>query len=131
MAVGLPGILIAAVVKFTLPEPQRGAIEARVDDTPQPPLGESLRYLFRLRAYRQIGIATSLYNVASYGFMFWVPQSARLGLGISILSYCGQVRIGVATDAGLVPDPEGVVTGIHQEFNAMLRLAHDSLRRTS
>ena len=37
--------------------------------------------------------------------MFWVPQSGRLGLGISILSYAGKVYVGVMTDAGLVPDP--------------------------
>jgi MFS family permease len=73
VAVGLPGILIAALVRLTLPEPQRGAIEARSDDAPQPPLGEVLRYLFGLRAYRQIGAASGLYSVASLGFMFWVP----------------------------------------------------------
>ncbi len=84
VVVGVPGIVIAVVVKFTLPEPKRGAIEARVDDTPQPPLGESLRYLFRLRAYRQIGIATSLYNVASYGFMFWVPTFMERAHGMSL-----------------------------------------------
>ncbi|HLZ95925.1 MAG TPA: wax ester/triacylglycerol synthase family O-acyltransferase, partial [Candidatus Dormibacteraeota bacterium] len=37
--------------------------------------------------------------------MFWVPQSGRLGLGISIISYAGGVMLGVATDARLVPDP--------------------------
>ncbi|HQR47356.1 MAG TPA: wax ester/triacylglycerol synthase family O-acyltransferase, partial [Thermoanaerobaculia bacterium] len=40
--------------------------------------------------------------------MFWVPQSGRLGLGVSILSYAGGVSLGVATDAGLVPDPEAI-----------------------
>lgn len=51
--------------------------------------------------------------------MFWVPQSGRLGLGISILSYAGEVLLGVATDAGLVPDPEKIVEGFHEEFAAM------------
>ena len=48
--------------------------------------------------------------------MFWVPQSGRLGLGISILSYDGQVLLGVASDAGLVPDPENIVSEFHSEF---------------
>jgi WS/DGAT/MGAT family acyltransferase len=43
------------------------------------------------------------------GLMFWVPQSGRLGLGVSILSYAGSVRVGVATDAALAPDPECIV----------------------
>ena len=54
-------------------------------------------------------------------FLFWVP--GRFGMGISIASYSGQVRVGLATDAGLVPDPEAIVAGFHQEFNAMLRLS--------
>lgn len=50
---------------------------------------------------------------------FWVPQSGRLGLGISILSYAGHVRLGLASDAGLVPDPEVVVEGFHEEFEEL------------
>lgn len=38
--------------------------------------------------------------------MYWVPQSGRLGLGVSILSYNGRVRMGIASDAGLLPHPE-------------------------
>ena len=52
--------------------------------------------------------------------MFWVPQSARLGLGVSILSYAGQVRLGVATDAGLVPDPQSIITHFQNEMAAMI-----------
>jgi WS/DGAT/MGAT family acyltransferase len=52
---------------------------------------------------------------------FWVPQSGRVGLGISIFSYAGQVRLGVGTDAGLVPDPQVLVDGFHDEFEALYR----------
>ncbi len=48
--------------------------------------------------------------------MFWVPQSARLGLGISILSYAGFVRVGFAVDARLVPDPERMVEAFEREY---------------
>jgi diacylglycerol O-acyltransferase len=51
--------------------------------------------------------------------MFWVPQSGHLGLGISILSYDGRVMLGVATDEGLVPDPERIVEAFRLEFAAM------------
>jgi WS/DGAT/MGAT family acyltransferase len=54
--------------------------------------------------------------------MFWVPQSGRLGLGVSIISYAGQVRLGVATDLGLVPDPEAIVGAFHEEFALLGRL---------
>ncbi len=54
---------------------------------------------------------------------FWVPQSGRVGLGVSILSYDGRVRLGVGTDAGLVPDPRRIVDGFHAELDALMRLA--------
>jgi hypothetical protein len=40
-------------------------------------------------------------------------------LGISILSYSGGVMLGIATDAGLVPDPELIVENFKVEFEAM------------
>ncbi len=55
--------------------------------------------------------------------MFWVPQAGRLGMGISILSYAGQVYLGIATDTGLVPDPERVLDGFHQEMAHLRKLA--------
>jgi len=55
--------------------------------------------------------------------MFWVPQSGRLGLGISIISYAGGVMLGVASDAGLVPDPERIVEAFKTEFEAVKKLA--------
>lgn len=54
---------------------------------------------------------------------FWVPQAGRVGIGISICSYAGRVRLGVGTDSGLVPDPEKIVEGFHEELEAMRRLA--------
>ena len=44
-------------------------------------------------------------------------------MGIAIASYAGQVRVGIATDEGLVSDPEAIVAGLHEEFSAMLELA--------
>ncbi|MBF5045943.1 wax ester/triacylglycerol synthase family O-acyltransferase [Aggregicoccus sp. 17bor-14] len=59
------------------------------------------------------------------GLMFWVPQSGHLGLGVSILSYAGSVTVGIASDAGLVPDPEALVEALDQEL-ATLRAALDA-----
>lgn len=54
--------------------------------------------------------------------MFWVPQSGKLGLGVSIFSYGDKVTLGVATDAGLAPDPENILKGFYEEFEALLEL---------
>ena len=66
--------------------------------------------------------------------MFWVPQSGRLGLGVSILSYAGEVLVGVVTDAGLVPDPESIIEALYTEVDdlmELLRLAEAADAETS
>lgn len=40
---------------------------------------------------------------------YWVPTSGRLALGISFLSYAGNLQMGVFSDAGRIPDPERIV----------------------
>jgi WS/DGAT/MGAT family acyltransferase len=55
--------------------------------------------------------------------MFWVPQSGHLGLGVSILSYAGQVWMGVISDRGLVPDPEMIINEFYAEFNGLISVA--------
>ncbi|HEX6138574.1 MAG TPA: wax ester/triacylglycerol synthase family O-acyltransferase [Casimicrobiaceae bacterium] len=54
------------------------------------------------------------------GLMFWVPQSGDIGLGVSILSYDGTVRFGVAADRGLCPDPERVSARFAGEFETLV-----------
>ena len=54
--------------------------------------------------------------------MFWVPQSGDIGIGVSILSYNGQVQMGVITDKRFVPDPERIVASFEPEFEHLLLL---------
>ena len=48
--------------------------------------------------------------------MPWVPRAGTIGLGVSIFSYDGEVRLGIACDAGLVPDPETILDGFRDAF---------------
>jgi len=54
--------------------------------------------------------------------MFWVPQTGSIGMGISILSYNGQVHCGLITDALLVADPEQIIDRFAAEFEKLLLL---------
>jgi len=54
--------------------------------------------------------------------MFWVPQSGRLGLGVSIFSYNDQVWLGVATDQALMPDPLTIVSYYRDEIDQLYAL---------
>ena len=54
--------------------------------------------------------------------MFWVPHPGNeMGMGASILSYAGQVSLGVMADARLVPDPDRVATLFEREFMSLWR----------
>src|SRR5690554_1072441 len=37
--------------------------------------------------------------------MFWVPQAGDIGLGVSIVSYAGQVQFGVVADEAILANP--------------------------
>jgi len=52
-------------------------------------------------------------------FLFWVPMSAGVALGVSIFSYAGHAIVGVATDAGLIPDPEVLIAAWEDEVAAL------------
>lgn len=51
--------------------------------------------------------------------MFWVPQSGSIGVGVSIMSYAGEVTIGVMSDALRVPDPHSLIDAIESEFETL------------
>jgi len=53
-------------------------------------------------------------------FMFWVPQSGNIGMGVSILSYDGHVQFGLITDRGFCPDPEKIIARFAPEFEKLV-----------
>ena len=55
--------------------------------------------------------------------MFWVPQTGSIGIGLSILSYDGEVHFGLIADARLIPDPQDVNRRFGEEFDKLLYLA--------
>ena len=52
--------------------------------------------------------------------MFWVPQTGAIGLGISLISYNGQVYFGLIADPRRIPDPNDVADRFRSEFDKLL-----------
>jgi diacylglycerol O-acyltransferase / wax synthase len=48
----------------------------------------------------------------------WVPQSGRIGVGLSFISYNNQVVVGLNVDAGLIPDSEKFIKLFTEEFQS-------------
>lgn len=64
------------------------------------------------------------------GLMFWVPTPANLALGVSIISYAGEVVVGVNTDARLIPEPAEITDAFVSEFDALRKLAEQRAARS-
>ncbi len=56
------------------------------------------------------------------GVLVWAPCSGGVSMTVSIFSYAGQITIGLMADAGLIPEPDEIVTAFEREIEALLRL---------
>lgn len=74
MMVGLPGVALALVVRFTLREPERGASEnIQPTETEAPPVMDVFRYLWSKRSFRYLSLGGALHAFVGYGVGFWIP----------------------------------------------------------
>jgi WS/DGAT/MGAT family acyltransferase len=59
-----------------------------------------------------------------------VPLARNLNLGIAILSYCGQLHLGLLGDGDLWPDLDVLEAGIDDSFSELAKLAAERLDAT-
>jgi predicted MFS family arabinose efflux permease len=71
--VGVPGILIALVVRFTMKEPPRGMAEGRAVTGEQPGVMETFHYLWKKRSFRHMAFGGALTAFVGYGVVTWMP----------------------------------------------------------
>ena len=71
--VGLPGLLLALLVRFTIREPPRGHAEGRVASDALPGMWETMRYLMQKRSFRHFAFGAALTAFVGYGFVQWTP----------------------------------------------------------
>jgi MFS family permease len=72
--VGLPGILVALLVYFTIKEPTRGLsdnVAPSVSSADAPPILVVLRFLWRRTAFRHLTLAAALHSFVWYGGSTW------------------------------------------------------------
>ena len=50
------------------------------------------------------------------GIIGWVPGASDVGLGVSMFSYAGGVRVGILADATLIPDPDRLCTHLQESL---------------
>jgi predicted MFS family arabinose efflux permease len=73
VVVGLPGILIAALVRYTVKEPPRGYSEKLEAIQAPPPFWDVVKFLWNNNVLRNIIIAGTLVAFTGYASVIWVP----------------------------------------------------------
>ena len=107
LVVGIPGILMAAVVKLTLKEPLRGQMDDGDHATlPDTRIGDDLRRLWMLKSFRYAAFAAGFNAFLGYGALNFMPSFAIRIYDVSI----GMVGTWLALIAGLA-GAAGVYTG--------------------
>ena len=100
--IGLPGLLLALIVRFTLPEPRRGASERRHDSGSQPELIIVVRFLLERRSFLYMAIAAGLSAFVGYSIINFMPSfiDRSFGVGIAVIGFWLGIIYGIAGGAG-------------------------------
>ena len=102
--VGLPGVLLAILVKLSLKEPPRGHSEAVQSDAPPPEIKRVIAYLWERKSFRHLALAAALHAFVGYGMTTWLPtflsrsygmESVEIGTWLAML-------VGVAGGLGTI-----------------------------
>jgi MFS family permease len=74
LIVGLPGLLLALVVRLTLLEPPRGHADGARETSPDASLAATIRHFLRCPALRHLPIAGALVGVGAFAAAVWLPS---------------------------------------------------------
>ncbi len=74
LIVGLPGLLLALIVRFTVVEPPRGLSEGRTAVSEQPPFFKTLRFLWRRPSFAHMTVAAGLSSYVGYSVISFLPS---------------------------------------------------------
>lgn len=99
IVVGLPGFFIAALVFFTVQEPQRGASDFHTgQEENAPPFRAVVYHMWKVRSIRHVVIGSSLGGFVGYGFVLWMPSFLVRSHGLSP----SEVGLTLALMAGVI-----------------------------
>jgi predicted MFS family arabinose efflux permease len=86
VAVGAPGLLLAALLYLTVREPRRGGADAMqaAGEELAPGFAEVARHLWRVRSLRHATVGAALGALVGYGFVLWMPAFLVRSHGLSL-----------------------------------------------
>ena len=102
LIVGVPGLLLALLMRLTVAEPPRGLSESRVDFAARPTISQVARFLFRRRSFLLISVGSGMASFGGYAVANFFPSYLVRSFGMSpadIGVYLGLV-LGIAGGLG-------------------------------
>lgn len=106
LVAGAPGLLLAALLRFTVKEPPRGRFERQVAHSGNESWFTAVRALLRIPSYRHLIIAASLHSFAFVGSAIWYPTFLTRVHGLS----SGEIGTALALTSSL-PAALGIFFG--------------------
>jgi len=73
IVVGIPGLVLSLLVRFTVREPPRGLSDGSTVATQADSLGDVARFMASRRSFVLLALGASLLAFSGYGFGAWVP----------------------------------------------------------
>jgi predicted MFS family arabinose efflux permease len=98
LVVGLPGLILAAIVRFTVVEPKRGHSEGREALGEQPSFLRTLRFLSRRPSFVHMTVAAGLSSYVGYSVISFLPSFLVRSYGMPV----GAVGIYLGLIIGIV-----------------------------
>jgi MFS family permease len=84
LALGIPGVLVGALVLLTVREPSRGCLDSDAGCPPAPPLLETMRFLLRQPSAVHLIIGSSVVALWGWGLMWWTPAFLMRSYGLNV-----------------------------------------------
>ena len=83
LVLGIPGLLLAALIMLTIKEPERGCLDAiKTDDTPS--LGETLRFLWSQKSAVHVLMGSGVSALWGWGLMWFTPTFIQRTYGLDV-----------------------------------------------
>jgi len=104
---GVPGLLLALIVRFGIREPVRGLADQRRDDGPIPTLGETMKFIFGQSSYLWLMTGCLLICISANAFLVFTSSHLQRTYGLTP----GQVSLPLGVLIGGVGSLGAVVLG--------------------
>ena len=99
LALGIPGVVVGALVFLSVKEPRRGCLD-RHDDADAPTFMETMRFLWQQRSAVHVMVGSALTALWGWGLMWWTPAFLMRSYGLT------------AGQAGAITGPIHLVGGV-------------------